>query len=279
MALSVDIKDAFYGNKQVLTDIKFALKRSDILAIVGETGSGKTTLARIISGLHKFYNLTYDGLIETNLNISFIPQNTSEALDALFNIEYQMREIIDDIKLIKDTLLNVGFVDVDRVLNSYPHNLSGGMKQRVLIAMALLKGDILIADEFTSALDRNTKLQMVKLFKDVNKRLDKTIIFITHDLELLDFEGALLVMYKGKAVEYGDIHTIKSKPYHPYMQFLLKSLPSEGMHYTKDRFDELIVDNTSKCPFVKICAKAQDICWETQPDLIEKEGRYIRCHF
>jgi oligopeptide/dipeptide ABC transporter ATP-binding protein len=190
-----------------------------------------------------------------------------------------MREIKDDIKVIKENLRRVGFKDVERVLDSYPHNLSGGMKQRVLIAMALLGGEILIADEFTSALDRTTKLQVVELFNELNKKLKTTIIFITHDIELLNYSGFLMVMFKGEIVEYGNVEDLKNSPMHPYMEFLLACLPTDDMHYTKDRFKEITINKDAKCPFVEICKKADKICFDEKPELKEKNGRLIRCHF
>ncbi len=279
MSLSVNIKEAFYGNKKVLNDIAFNLEDGDMLGIIGETGAGKTTVAKIVSGLYRLYPLNFKGFVKTSRKISYIPQNITESLDPLFTIEYQMREIKDDIKQIRDKLTRVGFKGVDRVLKSYPHNLSGGMKQRVLIAMALLEGEILIADEFTSALDRTTKLQVVKLLNELNERLDATIIFITHDIELLDYKGFLMVMFMGEMVEFGDVEEIKSNPIHPYMKSLLKCVPSDNMHYTKNRFKEIIINKKAMCPFVDLCDRADEICYKIKPQLKKNGTRIVRCHF
>lgn len=279
MGLSVNIEEAFYGQKDVLKNIKFDLNDGDILGIIGETGAGKTTVAKIVSGLYRLYPLNFKGYVKTDKKISYVPQNITESLDPLFRIEYQMKEIKNDLKAIKDSLKRVGFKDVDRVLDSYPHNLSGGMKQRVLIAMALLGGEILIADEFTSALDRTTKLQVVELFNELNKKLKTTIIFITHDIELLNFKGFLMVMFRGEIVEFGDVDEIKNRPLHPYMEFLLACVPTEDMHYTKNRFKEVNINNEAQCPFVDICSKSQDICRLKKPELKNKNGRLVRCHF
>ncbi len=279
MSLSIDVELAKYADREVLKQISFQLKDGEILAIIGETGAGKTTLAKVIAGIGSLYGLTYKGHVETDRRISYIPQNILESLDPLFTIEYQMREVKNDISLIKEMLGRVGFDDVDRVLRSYPHNLSGGMQQRVLTAMALLEGEILVADEFTSALDKTTKLQVVELFNELNKTMGITIIFITHDIELLRFKGKLLVMHKGKMVEFGDAESIKNKPEHPYMEHLLTSLPREGMHYTKDRFSEINIDPEAACPFVKICQKSNSICFAEEPPLKKRNERMVRCHF
>jgi peptide/nickel transport system ATP-binding protein len=279
MSLLVNIQSAFYQNKQILSDISFKLQDGGMLAIVGESGAGKTTVAKIVSGLYKQYNLKFDGYVKTDKKIAFIPQNISDALDPLFSIEYQMREIKNNLNDIRNSLNKVGFDDIDRVLKSYPHNLSGGMRQRVLIAMALLDGDIIIADEFTSALDRTTKLQIVELFRELNKKFNTTIIFITHDIELLDFEGEILVMFMGELVEYGASKMLIESPYHPYMRFLRDCVPQEGMHYRKNRFQEIEIDQDAKCPFVAICDRAKNICYDKKPQINNKKERLIRCHF
>ncbi len=279
MSLSVDIKRAFYSEKEVLKNIRFELKDGDMLGIIGETGAGKTTVAKIVTGLYKLYRLTFEGYVKTDRKISYVPQNITESLDPLFTIEHQMREIKDNRSAIVYSLEQVGFRDIDRILDSYPHNLSGGMKQRVLIAMALLAGEILIADEFTSSLDRTTKLQVVKLFNELNRKFKTTIIFITHDIELLNYTGFLMVMFRGEIVEYGNVEDLKNNPIHPYMEFLLACLPSDGMHYTKDRFKEITINEKSQCVFVDMCAKSDKICFDKKPELKEKDGRLVRCHF
>ncbi|AEA33730.1 oligopeptide/dipeptide ABC transporter ATP-binding protein [Hippea maritima] len=279
MICDVEINSAFYGNHQVLEDIRFNLNKGDILAIVGESGTGKTTLARIISGLYRFYGLKFDGKVDIDGKIDVVPQNITDSLDPLFSIESQLREIKDDLDSIKKILAKVGFVDVERILKSYPHNLSGGMKQRVLIAMALLNADIVMADEFTSALDTITKLKIVELLKKLNENENITIIFITHDMELLEFDGDIIVMFGGRIVEKGKILDVKSNPLHPYTRFLINATPRLNMHYSKDRFNQIEIDKDAACPFIKTCSKAKEICRNKKPPLKEVKGRFVRCHF
>ncbi len=279
MNLSVDINKAFYGDTPVLNEIHFELEKGDMLGIIGETGSGKTTLARIIASLNHFYNLRVNGSISTPGKVSYIPQNILESLDPLFTIEYQMKEITEDSARIRDVLKRVGFEDVERILSSYPHNLSGGMQQRALIAMALLDGEVIVADEFTSALDRTTKLQVVKLLNEINANYKATVVFITHDIELLKYQGKLLVMFMGNMVEFGDVDQIKENPFHPYIRALLGSVPKEGMHYSKDRFKEITINKEAACPFVEICEKVRDVCYREKPPLKKVKERIVRCHF
>ncbi|WP_025209797.1 oligopeptide/dipeptide ABC transporter ATP-binding protein [Hippea sp. KM1] len=279
MICDVSIHSASYGPHVVVEEVDFSLDKGDILAIVGESGSGKTTVARIITGLNVFYGLEYDGRVELNGVVDMIPQNITDSLDPLFRIEDQLLELNNDINAIQDILKRVGFDDIERILKAYPHNLSGGMRQRVLIAMALLRANIVVADEFTSALDSITKLKIVRLIERLNKEDGITVIFITHDMELLDFDGEMMVMFSGLVVEKGRIRSIKENPYHPYTQFLLKATPRLNMHYSRDRFDGLKIDESLGCPFYSSCPKSSDICKSKRPPLKEVDGRFVRCHF
>jgi len=279
MSLEVNIKSAFYNSKSVLQNINFKVENGSILAIVGESGAGKTTIAKIISGLYKFSNLRFDGFVKSDDEIGFIPQNVAESLDPLFTIKSQMMEIENDINSIKENLSKVGFKDVEKILISYPHNLSGGERQRVLIAMALLKSRTIIADEFTSALDVNTQNLIINLLKKMNKESSISIIFITHNIDMLVFNGNMLVLFGGKVMEYGDINEIKSNPYHPYTDFLINSSIHFGMHYKNNKLAELSIKESQGCKFVGICKKAKDICYSEEPGLKNVNGRIVSCHF
>ncbi len=279
MACKVAIEEAYYGDKKVLEDIHFDVEKGGVLAVVGESGAGKTTLARLISGMWQFYPLTFKGSIATDEEIGFIPQNITDSLDPLFKIKDQLLEIENDLDKIKETLRKVGFEDIEHVLNSYPHNLSGGMRQRVLIAAALLKSKMILADEFTSALDSMTKLKVVSLLKELNKKDKITLMFITHDVDMLSFEGKMVVLFDGRIIEMGKIDEIKRDPYHPYTRFLFNSVPSFDVHYSSFRFKELKVNKEYACPFYLSCPAAFDKCKTVNPPLKERDGRFVRCHF
>jgi len=279
MICSVKIEKAFYNNKQVLEEIEFELEEGGILAIVGESGAGKTTLGRIISGLHRFFHLDYQGKVNLQSTVDVIPQNLTDSLDPVFTIRKQMLEVEKDESRIKETLKIVGFKDPDEILKAYPHNLSGGMRQRVLIAISLLRAQILLADEFTSALDSITKIRVVNLLKRLNKEKNISIIFITHDMELLEFRGDMIVMFDGKIIEKGKIESLKTKPQHPYTMFLMGATPKLNMHYKNERFKEVAINRKYACPFFESCDKARSIC-ETQKPPLKKWGeRWVRCHF
>ncbi len=278
MICSVNIKRAFYGERQVLKDISFDVEEGSILAIVGESGAGKTTLGRLISGLYRFYPLTYEGKIESRATIDVIPQNITDSLDPVFTIKDQLLEITDDLGYIKSVLRTVG-LKPDEVLRAYPSNLSGGMRQRILIAMAILRANLIVADEFTSALDAITKIKVVKLLKELNRSRGISLIFITHDLDLLDFDGDVIVLFDGKILEIGRVKDIKSNPLHPYTKFLLNSSPKLDLRYTNYRFEELNIDKSLACPFYNSCEFAQDRCRDVEPKLKRRGDRWIRCHF
>ncbi len=279
MICKVNIEKAFYNKKQVLSDISFEVKKGGILAIVGESGAGKTTLGRLISGLYRFYPLTYKGYIKAEATVDVVPQNITDSLDPVFTIENQMLEIENNVSLIKETLTTVGFPNPDEILKAYPHNLSGGMRQRVLIAMALLRAEIILADEFTSALDMITKIRVVKLLKKLNSQKNITIIFITHDMELLDFDGEIMVLFDGKVLEKGPIGLVRSSPLHPYTHFLMNASPKLGMNYLSYRFEEIEIDRDFACPFFRSCPLSKEVCKSKEPSLKVKNNRWIRCHF
>lgn len=280
MSLNVHIRSARYSHNSVLEDIDFRLDTGGVLTIVGESGAGKTTLGRIISGLDKFYNIDFEGYVKSSEKIGYVPQSLSESMDPVFSIEYQMKEIKNNLGLLKNALLDVGLKDPERILKSYPYNLSGGMKQRVLIALALLDSKTVVADEPTSALDKTTQRQIVKLFKDLNKNSGISIIFITHDLDLLKFDSSVIVLYDGLIIEYADSKDLLKNPMHPYTKILMNSAPRANMHYGKDRF--AVLDNIARsndaCPFVNICKNKRDICYTMSPKLKSIGGRLLRCH-
>ncbi len=279
MICSVDIKKAFYGNRQVLKDIFFDINEGGILAIVGESGAGKTTLGRLVSGLYKFYPLTYEGKIDKKEELDVVPQNITDSLDPVFKVKEQMLEICNDENKIKNVLEIVGFNKADDILSSYPTNLSGGMKQRVLIAMAILRSNFILADEFTSALDMVTKIKVVNLLKKLNKERKTSLVFITHDMELLDFDGEMIILYDGKILEKGRIEEVKRDAQHPYTRFLINSTPKLGLHYTNYKFSNMDIDKKLGCPFYNSCENAQNLCKENMPPLKKKGNRWLRCHF
>lgn len=236
-------------------DVSITLKENEILAIVGESGSGKSTLATAIIGLHDPNNtqikgeILYKGLDLTNLNtklynrirgndIGMIFQDPLGSLNPVMTVGRQIEE-----SLIYHTSLNekqrhervlelldqVGIPKPKRTVKQYPHELSGGMRQRVVIAIALAnKPPILIADEPTTALDVTIQAQILDLMKDIQEETDSGIILITHDLGVVaETADRVAVMYAGQIVEEAPVDVLFTDPKHPYTRSLLNSIPHE----------------------------------------------------
>lgn len=251
-------------DKEVLTvvdDLNFDLFHGKTLALVGESGCGKTvtafSLLRILPlpFLKPTGEVLYKGnnifeLSEKKLReirgakISMIFQDPMSALNPVYTIGNQLIEVIElhlniydeeAIHLALEALQNVGIQDPQKCLNDYPHQLSGGMKQRVMIAMALLcKPDILIADEPTTALDVTIQKQVLDLIKQLQRENGMALLLITHDLGVVaDMADDVIVMYLAQAVESGTARQIFHNPSHPYTQGLFKSRPTIHSHGEK----------------------------------------------
>lgn len=247
------IKDDYYN---AVDDVSFELKKNEILAIVGESGCGKSTLATTIMGLHDpnhtkitgeilYNNLNLTTFNETLYNkvrgndIGMIFQDPLSALNPLMRIEDQIKESLTyHTKMTAqqkqaraiELLDQVGIPNPERVGKQYPHELSGGMRQRVIIAIAIAcKPPILIADEPTTALDVTIQAQILDLLKDLQEETGSGIILITHDLGVVaEMADRVAVMYAGQFVEVATAEELFSHPKHPYTRSLLQSIPQEN---------------------------------------------------
>ncbi|MDN6730715.1 MAG: ABC transporter ATP-binding protein [Atopostipes suicloacalis] len=236
-------------------DVSLTLKENEILAIVGESGSGKSTLATAIIGLHDPKNtkikgeILYKGLDLTNLNeklynrirgndIGMIFQDPLGSLNPVMEVGKQIEESLiyhtdlnekERRKRVIELLEQVGIPLPERTISQYPHELSGGMRQRVVIAIALAnKPPILIADEPTTALDVTIQAQILDLMKDIQSETDSGIILITHDLGVVaETADRVAVMYAGQIVEEAPVDVLFTEPKHPYTRSLLNSIPHE----------------------------------------------------
>jgi peptide/nickel transport system ATP-binding protein len=298
------------GNIAAVEDISFEIDEDQSIGIVGESGSGKTTIAlALIKSLPHNGYIKSGKMIIKNENvfdisnkkfdqdfrwkeISMIFQGSMNSLDPVFTIENQMKEILKSHNLkndkkkmkmkIKESIIAVG-LDPEKVTKRYPHELSGGMKQRIVIANSLLlEPSLLIADEPTTALDVITQSQIISLLKIMKNTKKMKIILITHDLSLIpNIADKVVIMYAGQAVEISDTKTIFTKPLHPYTQALIKSIPNlkntdrKTFNFIAGESPNLL-NIISGCRFRDRCSQADDICRFDPPD-IEIEGNKVKC--
>lgn len=299
------------GNVTAIDGVSFKVKKGEILGIVGESGSGKSVTSQSIVRLLDEDFVDYNGNVffkDTNLmelsakdmrkirgnKISMILQDSLSSLNPLYTIGKQIMEPIllhqkvskkeayeSALKLLDQTQIPVP----EKRMNEYPHQLSGGMQQRVMIAIAIAcKPELLIADEPTTALDVTIQAQILDLILDLNKELGMGVVFVTHDLGVVaEVCDRVLVMYLGEVIEVTDAKSLFNQPLHPYTRGLIKSIPSmEG-----EREDELYtikgtvpsLNNKPKgCSFVTRCPYADELCYEKKPDLkVHDEYSKVRC--
>ncbi|EFI69208.1 ABC transporter ATP-binding protein [Lysinibacillus sp. HST-98] len=308
LTTSFRIKDTYHA---AVDDVSLSLKKNEVLAIVGESGCGKSTLATTIVGLHNEVNTKVSGdifynnqnlakLNEQQFNnlrgndIGFIFQDPLSALNPLMRINEQIEEgLIYHTKLTKQQreervleLLNqVGIANPNRVARQFPHQLSGGMRQRVMIAIALsCKPTILIADEPTTALDVTIQAQILDLLKTLQTETETGIILITHDLGVVaEMADRVVVMYAGEVVEEAPVQELFNNPRHPYTRSLLNSIPqthseNERLEVIKGMVPSLINLPREGCRFSGRIPWIDASSHETKPQLHEiAPGHFVRC--
>ncbi len=310
-----DLQTTFFtdsGEIPAVDHVDFYVREGEVLGIVGESGCGKSVTSLSVMGLvpnppGKITGgeILFQGndllkksekemrYIRGN-DIAMIFQEPMTSLNPLFTIGSQMTEaiLIHEKKWSKkkararaiEMLKLVGLPRADELIDEYPHQLSGGMRQRVMIAMALVcDPNLLIADEPTTALDVTIQAQILKLMKDLNTRLDTAIMLITHDLGVVaETCERVIVMYAGQVIEEAPVKTIFENPQHPYTKGLIQSVPD--MRYKKDRLFS-IPGNVPKpgsvrqgCKFAARCEFAFDRCLAEDPALLVTEtGHQTRC--
>ena len=296
------------GIVRAVDDVSFDLRRGETLAIVGESGCGKSSTATAIMRILPRNIETYEGSIILDgvdvmklddgrfreeiawRRISMVFQGAMNALNPVMKVGFQVAEpLIVHGKLSRSEALSkarelLGLVGLPSfVADRYPHELSGGMKQRVVIAMALaLNPEIVILDEPTSALDVITQANIMNLLKKLKRDESLSYIFITHDLALAsELADMIVVMYGGKIVEYGTAEQVYLDPKHPYSQKLLASIPTlrtdKKLEFIPGAPPDL-VSPPPGCRFHPRCPYAMPICREKEPILYEVEkNRYVAC--
>ena len=299
-----------FDHFQAVSQVSFAVESGEVLGVVGESGSGKSVTAMSLMGLldeqasikvDRFYFNDSDMLCLSakerrkmmGKDISMIFQDALTSLNPCFSIGDQIAEILRSHEKITkkeakqkalELLYIVGIPDAVNRINNYPHQLSGGMCQRVMIAMALAcKPKLLIADEPTTALDVTIQAQVIDLLLDLQKQYQMGLILITHDLALIaEIADKIAVMYAGQIVEMGNARDIFHSPQHPYTQALLRALPEFGKHGQRLYALEGVVpgayDRPQGCLFAPRCQYANESCQIT-PLMNVKSTRRVLCHY
>ena len=298
---------------KAVDDVSFDVYEGEVLGIVGESGAGKSVTAysitrlipdppgKIVGGeiIYKGVDLlkiSYDEMKKyRGAEIAMIFQEPMTSLNPVLRILTQIMEVLlqhnkisykDAFAKAIDLLKLAGIPDAKNRIKEYPHQFSGGMRQRVMIAMALAcNPSILIADEPTTALDVTIQAQIIDLMLKIkNERKESAILLITHNLGVVaEMCNRVIVMYGGKIQEVADVKTIFSNPKHPYTIGLLESIPdSNKKTHTKlkaiDGTIPHILDLPKSCKFCTRCNKAFDKCFESEPELKEfEDGHKIRC--
>lgn len=318
--LSTKALKAFYildihGTQKVVkavNEVELDIKENEIYGIAGESGCGKSTLLKALAaviepplrqlGGQVIYHVDDEEVDVSTLDaeelrrlrwefVSYVPQGSMSVLNPVTKLKSTYRDFIashvegksrdEAFALAKRHIAELGLPE--RVMDAYPHQLSGGMRQRVTIALAaLLEPAIIIADEPTTALDVVVQRGVVQLLKEVQRRLRNTIILVTHDMGVhANVADRIGIMYAGKMVEEAPTELIFEEPLHPYTQYLINSLPKFGDKTPRESVPgspPSLADLPSGCPFHPRCPFVMDVCKEKMPDYIQvKTNHKVAC--
>lgn len=299
------------GEVKALNGVSFSMEEGEVLGIVGESGSGKSVTAYSVMGLTAYPGKLIDGTINFNGHqidkmsekemrkirgneVSIIFQDPMTSLNPVYTIGNQITEVIclhtgkskkEAHGRAKELLELVGINEPTKRLKQYPHELSGGMRQRVMIAIALAcEPKLLIADEPTTALDVTIQAQILELMQELRKKLGMSIIMITHDLGVVaSMCERIAVMYAGHIVEYGTADEIFYEPKHEYTKGLIRSIPKLNVQET-ERLIPIegqpvdLLNPPAGCPFAPRCANCMKICLREMPPKTElSDTHYSQC--
>jgi oligopeptide transport system ATP-binding protein len=301
------------GVSRAINGVSFHLAAGETLAILGESGSGKSVTAQAIMGILDMPpavipqgEIRYRGkdLLKLEENerrkirgpeISMVFQDALSSLNPVFPVGWQIAEMFrvhrglnkrDALEKAIGLMERVQIPGARQRVKAYPHQFSGGMRQRIMIALALaLDPAVLIADEPTTALDVTVQAQIMSLLQELREERDMGLILITHDLGVVaDVADRIAVMYAGEIVEESDVLPLYAQPGHPYTEGLLNSIPRLDMKgqelYAIKGLPPSLLRMPAGCPFHPRCARAEDICRSDHPALRTIEpARSSRCHF
>jgi peptide/nickel transport system ATP-binding protein len=292
---------------RAVDDVSFTVGEGEIVSLVGESGSGKTTVGKLILRLIKPTSgrILFEGRDVLEMSKRELRQNYYRQVQAVFQdpfasfnplheidraFDLVFRSFFPDVsrdereEMIDDALRQVG-LNPSEVRGKYPHQLSGGQLQRILIARALLvRPKLLIADEAVSMLDASTRIDVLNLLGDFRDRYGTSVLFVTHDLALGYYiSDSTIIMYRGTIVEMGDTEKVFHNPLHPYTKMLLESVPDLNVKWEfrgiEPEKEERDIYEIAGCRYAPRCPRAMEACWKSRPGLREVENNHwVACH-
>ncbi|MFW9915663.1 MAG: ABC transporter ATP-binding protein [Candidatus Thorarchaeota archaeon] len=301
--------DSLRGKKafcHAVDGISLEIKKGEVVCLVGESGSGKTTAARVLLRLTDATDgeIIYKGDIDFakektgrirkyRQHLQMVFQNPYEALDPrmtifdILNEPLHINNICERSEIpdrIFTALKEVGLIPPEEFLGRFPHELSGGQRQRICIARTLVMNpEFNVADEPASMLDASTRIEILNLLQDLNKKHNMAILFITHDLAQARYIGDKInVMYLGKIVESGAVENIIKNPHHPYTRVLISNIPVPDPQAQRDRLEiegeiPTAINLPPGCRFAPRCPFVFEKCRQEEPELMAKNGSFSAC--
>lgn len=298
---------------QALTGVNLSLGQGEIVAVVGESGCGKTTMGKLIVGIHKptegqvlykgkdIWSLKGKEYHEYRMGIQMVHQDSYAALNPNKTIFQSLSLPLMQHKIVKnekealqyltDLLLDVGLTPASMFLEKYPHQLSGGQRQRLLLARALsVKPELIVADEPVSMVDVSMRISLLSLMARMKEKYNVSFLYITHDLGTARYiaaSGRIVVMYLGRMIETNAIQRAIDTPLHPYFNALIAAVPEANPKLRSDFAQELplrsldlpnLLDLPKGCKFNPRCPYCQDICMCEEPKLSPLNGGMVACH-
>ncbi len=288
-----------YGEKRILNKMSFKLDKGETISVIGESGTGKSTLGFAVLGMigEVSENSKVEGKIEIDgfdinkldkedlrklrwKKVSIVMQNIDDALNPTITVYKQIEEVLDKQENRNKKIIDI-LKKIDFPLNrkdAYPHQLSMGERQKILIAMAFISNpEVVVLDEPTSSLDTETKNKIIAIIKKLSE--NKAVILLTHDISMAKkLSNRTLVLYGGTTVEYAETKKLFKNPRHPYSRGLIRSYPDSSRTKDLQGIRGRAEFVKTGCPFYKRCTQAIDICSIKKPKLLKRNGSFIACH-